>query len=67
MLPPKPQESAEIGVRGHHGAAMLDGERRMLGIGDKLPGGAGLAAEPFEYVQVIRAGTHNTRRRAFHE
>ena len=46
---------------------MLDSDRRMLGVGNQLPGGAGLAAKPFKYVQVVRAGTYNARRRAFYE
>ena len=46
---------------------MFDSDRRVLGVGDQLPGGSGLAAQSFEYVQVIGAGTHNARRRAFQE
>ena len=67
MLPPEPWESAEVGVGRDHDTAMLDGDRRVLGVRDQLPGGPGLAAQPLEYVQMIGARTHDTRRRAFHE
>ncbi len=67
MPPPKPWKSAEVGVGGHYGAAMLDSDRRMLGVGNQLSGGAGLTAEPFEYLQVVRTRTYNARRRPFHE
>ena len=67
MLPPEPWESAEVGVGRDHGTAMLDSDRRMLGVSDHLPGGTGFAAQPLEYVQVVGARTYNTRRRAFHK
>ena len=67
MLPPESRESAEVGVGRHHGTAMLDCNRRVLSIGDQLPGGPGLAAQSFEYVQVVGTGTHDARRGAFHE
>ena len=65
MLPSQPWESAEVGVGGHHGAAMLDRNRCVLSVGDQFPGGPRLAAKPFEYVQVVRPGTHDTRRGTF--
>ncbi len=46
---------------------MLHSDRRVLGVSDQLPGGSGLAAQSFEYIQVIGAGTHNARRWAFYE
>ena len=46
---------------------MLHSDRRVLGVSDQLPRGSGLAAQSLEYVQMIGAGTHNARRRAFHE
>ena len=50
MLPPKSWESAEVGVGRNHGAAVLDCNRRVLGVGDQLPGGSGLTAQSFQYV-----------------
>ena len=67
MLPSKSWESTEVGVSGHHGAAMLDCNRRVLGVGDQLPGGSGLAAQSFEYVKMIGTGTDDARGQAFHE
>ena len=67
MLPPESREAAEVGVRRDHGAAMLDRYGRVLGVGDQLPGGPRLAAQPFEYVQVVGSGTHDARRGAFQE
>ncbi len=32
----------------------------MLGVGDQLAGGAGLAAEPFEYLQVVAPQASST-------
>ena len=51
MLPPKSWESAEVGVGRNHGAAVLDCNRRVLGVGDQLPGGSGLTAQSFQYVR----------------
>ncbi len=65
VLPPKPWESAEVGVGRHHGTAMLHSDCRVLGVSDQFAGGSGLTAQSFEYVQVIRARTHNARCRAF--
>ncbi len=67
MQPSQFRESAEVGVSGHHGAAMFDRNGRVLGIGDQLPGGTGLAAQTFEYVQVIGARPHDARGGALHE
>ena len=67
LLPPKSWESVEVGVGRNHGAAVLDCNRRVLGVGDQLPGGSGLTAQSFEYVQVIGTGTDDARGRAFHE
>jgi len=67
MLPSKSWEPAEIGVGRNHGAAVLDCNRRVLGVSDQLPGRAGLAAQPFEYVHVIRTWTDDASGRAFHE
>ena len=67
MPPSESWESAEVGVGRHHGTAMLHCDRRVLGVGDQLPGGSRLAAQSFEYVQMVGAGTHDARRRAFHE
>jgi hypothetical protein len=46
---------------------VLDCNRRVLGVGDQLPGGSGLTAQSFQYVQVIGTGTDDARGRAFHE
>jgi hypothetical protein len=46
---------------------MLDCNRRVLGVGDQLPGGSGLAAQSFEYVKMIGTGTDDARGRAFRE
>ena len=67
MLPSQSWESAEVGVSGHHSAAMLDRDGRVLSVGDQLPYGSRLAAQPLEYVQVVRSGTHYARRGAFQE
>ena len=67
MLPSKSRESAEVGVGRHHRAAMLHGNRRVLGVSNQLSGGAGCAAQSFEYLQMIGTGTHDARCRAFHE
>ena len=67
MLPSKSWESAEIGVGRNHGAAVLDCNRRVLGVSDELPGRSGLTAQPSEYVQVIGSWTDDARGRAFHE
>ena len=67
MLPPKSWEPAEVGVGRYHGAAVLQCNRRVLGVGDQLSGGAGLAAQSLEYVQMIGTGTHDARGRALHE
>ena len=53
MLPPKSWEPAEVGVGRYHGAAVLQCNRRVLGVGDQLSGGASLAAQSLEYVQMI--------------
>ena len=67
MLPAKSWKSGEVGVGGHHGAAMLDCNRRVLGVGDQIPGGSGFPAQPLEYLQVIGTGPHHARGRAFQE
>ncbi len=67
MLPPKTWESAEVGIGRDHGATMLNGDRRVLGVGDQLPRGAGLPAQPLEYGQVLGARTDDTSRRPFHK
>ncbi len=67
MLPSKSWESAEVGVGGYHGAAVLDRNRRVLGVGDQLPVGPGLAAQSFEDVQMVGTGTHDARGRALHQ
>ena len=65
MLPPKSVESAEVGVGRNHGAAMLDRNRRVLSVGDQLPGGPGLTAQSFEYVHMIGTGADDARGWAF--
>ena len=67
MPPSKSRESAEIGVGRDHRAAMLHGNRRVLGVSNQLSGGAGCAAKSFEYVQVIGARAYDPRGRTFHE
>ena len=67
MLPPQSREATEVGVRGHHDAAMLDRNGCVLGIGNQLPGGSRFTAQIFEYVQMIGTGTHNARGGALHE
>ena len=67
MLPSKSWESAKVGVGRNHGAAMLDCNRRVLGVGDQLPGGSRLAAKSLENVQMIGTGTDDARGRAFRE
>ncbi len=67
MLPSKSWDSAEVGVGRNHGAAVLDCNRRVLGVGDQLPGSSGLTARPFEYVWGIGTGTDDARGRAFRE
>ena len=67
MLPAKSWESGEVGIGGHYSAAMLDCNRRVLGIGDQIPGGSGFAAQPLEDLEVIGAGPHDARCRAFRE
>ena len=39
MLPPESWEPAEVRVGRYHGAAMLQRNRRVLGVGDQLSGG----------------------------
>ena len=63
----KSRESAEIRVGSYHGAIMLDCHRRVLSVGDQLPGGSGFPAQPLENVQVIRAGSYDPRVRTFHK
>ena len=46
---------------------MLDRNRRVLSVGNQLPCHTRLTAQPFEYAQVVRSGTYNTRRGAFQE
>ena len=67
MLPSESWEPAEVGIGRHHGAAMLYGYRRVLGVGDQLPGGSRLAAKSFKDVQVIWTGAYYARRRARHQ
>ena len=67
MLPPESWESAEVRVGRYHGAAMLQRNRRVLGVGDQLAGGAGLAAQSLEYVQMVGTGTHDACCRALDE
>ena len=67
MPPSKSWESSEVGVGRHHGTPVLHCDRRVLCVGYQLPGGAGLAAQSFEYVQMVGTGTHDARSRAFHE
>lgn len=67
MLPSQSRKSVEVGVGGHHGASMLDRNRRMLGIGDQFSGGSGLAAQSLEDVQMVGAGPHDARRGPLHE
>ena len=62
MLPTKVRKAAEVGVGGDHGAAVLHGDGRVLGISDQLPAGAGGAAQSFEDSQVIGARAHDARR-----
>lgn len=67
MQPSETRESAEVGVGRDHRTAMLHCDCRVLGVGDQLPGSSGLTAKSFEYVQMVGAGPHYARRRAFHE
>ncbi len=67
MMPSKSWESAKVGVGRDHRAAMLYRDRRVLGVGNQLTGGSGLAAQPFEYLHVIGTGTDDSRGRALHE
>ena len=67
MLPSESWEPAEVGIGRYDSAAMLYGYRRVLGVGDQLPGGSRLAAQSFEDVQVIRAGAYYARCRTFHQ
>ena len=67
MLPAEARKAAEVGVGGDHCAAMFQGDRRVLGISDQLPAGAGGSAQSFEDVQVIGAGADDSRRRTFYE
>ncbi len=67
MLPSNAWKSTEVGVDRNHRAAVLDRNRRVLGVGDQRPRGAGLATQPFEYLQVVGTGTDDARGRAFHE
>ncbi len=57
MLPSKSWESAEVGVGRYHRAAMLDCNRCVLSIRNEIPSGTGLAAQPFEDVQVVGTGS----------
>ena len=67
MLPSNSRESTEVGVGRNHGTAVLDRNRRVLGVGDQLPRGSGLAAQSFEYVQMIGTRTDDARDRSVHE
>ena len=67
MLPSKAWKTAEIGVRRYHRAAVLDCNRRVLSVSHQLPRSAGLAAKPFEYLQMIGARADDARGRAFHK
>lgn len=67
MLPSKSWEPAEIGVGRNHGAAVLDCNRRVLGVSDQLPGSTGLTTQPFEDFQVIGTWADDAGGRAFHE
>ena len=46
---------------------MFNCNRGVLGVGDQLPGGTGLAAQSFENIQMIGAGAYDARVRAFYE
>lgn len=61
VLPSESREAVEVGVGRDHGAAVLDCDRRVLSICDQLAGGSGLAAQPFEDIKVIWAGTYDSR------
>ena len=67
MLPSESREPAEVRISRHDGAAMLYGNRRVLGVGDQLSGGSRPTAQSFQDVQVIRTGAYYARRRAFHQ
>ena len=67
MLPPECRESTEVGVGGDHCTTVLDRDGRVLGVGNQLSGCTGLAAQSFEYVHMIRAGTYDSRLRPLHE
>ena len=61
MLPPECWETAEVGVGGDHCTTVLDRDGRVLGVGNQLSGCTGLAAQSFEYVHMIGAGTYDSR------
>ncbi len=67
MLPSQSWEATEVGVRGHHDATMLDRNGCVLSIGNQLSGCSCLAAQTFEYVQMIGTRPHDTRSGALHE
>lgn len=64
MLPSEFGEPPEIGVGRHHGAAVFQSDRRVLGVRDQLTGGARRAAQAFEDRHVIGAGTNDSSVRA---
>ena len=56
MPPAQLWESTEVGVRGDPFAVVLDGERRVIRVGNEIAGRLHLPAEPIEDLEVTRAG-----------
>ena len=67
MQPSESWKSAEVGVGRDHRTAMLHCDRRLLVAAPQLPAGSRLAAQSFEFVQMVGAGTHVARRLSLNE
>src|SRR5664280_2251999 len=61
MCPAQAGEPGEIVVQRHPHGVVLDGEGRVLGVGDQVAAGVAVPAQPIDDVPMTRSGCHPDR------